>query len=200
MINFRMMATITKTDAQLKEAAVDVAYEFKMFNLASRRLDRLSPSLGHNNSMVSVPLALPASAASSFSTANNSAPVAPVPISPWQASQQAANSPGDLLDIEALLLHFRNLMEFFYTKSLEKDNLVLAHHYHNSGPLPKRPWAHDFNIRCNNLLAHLTYFRSDKRRLNEHHWCDILEKVRYMEEEIVGFLDSLTPERKEWFK
>jgi hypothetical protein len=197
-------------DDKLREAAIDVAYEFKMFHRASSRLDRrrsspgsdgseiqaplvfASPPLGHNDSAASLPLPFPAPSPGNNASAGLTYSGAPF--------QQMPAIRSDLLDIEALLIHFRNLMEFFYTKKQKKDDLVLATHYTCEAPRGTPAWHDDFNQRCQNLLAHLTYDRTRRRSKNEHHWYDVLEKISYMESEITGFLNSLTPERRAWFK
>jgi hypothetical protein len=92
-------------------------------------------------------------------------------------------------------------MEFFYTKVPQKDNLVLAHYYtDNPKGIVVPSWEKNFTIRCNNLLAHLTFERINLRSRDEHHWPDLGEKVRDMEAEINRFLGSLKPERRNWFK
>src|ERR1700733_12002916 len=162
------------TDDDLREAAIHVAYEFKMFRRAWGRLDFSNPSLGHNNSATAVPLVSTVGTATGCSTAKNNALNATgassdfLPIAPST----------DFLTIEVLLLHFRNLMEFFYTKAPQKDNLVLAHFYTDNPKGAVAPsWEKNFAKRCNNLLAHLTFERIDLRGRNEHHWPDLGEKV-----------------------
>ena len=113
---------------------------------------------------------------------------------------QVVDHTGGFHNIEAVLIHFRNLIEFFFTERDDKDDLVLAHHY--TGEVPKKAplWAKRYGQRCNELLAHLTYRRTHYRQHDRHHWADILEKCMQMDDEINGFLDTLTPERRAWFQ
>jgi hypothetical protein len=180
-----------RTEADLKEAATDVVFEFKMFRQGWSRLDVSSPSLGKNTSATDLSLtatSLPM-AVSSWSTAKNNAPIVPV-----------ATPTSDYHNIEGILIHFRNLIEFFFTEKEDKDDLVLAHHYTGKAPQKAPAWAKAYGQRCNELLAHLTYRRTQYRQNDNHHWTDILEMYRQMDDEIIGFLDCLTPERRAWFK
>src|SRR5271169_4112515 len=86
-----------RTQADLKEAATDVAFEFKMFRQGFGLLDRSSPSLGNNNAGADLLLSPP-----SFSTGKNCTP-SPV-VSPRS----------EFCNMEGILIHFRNLMEFFF--------------------------------------------------------------------------------------
>ena len=169
-----------KTETNLMQAAVDVAFEFKMFRQGLGCLDVSSPSLGNNNCAAGVSLNVTQGA-----TANNN-----------------TTSPGTTAfrNIEGILVHFRNLIEFFFTDSQDKNDLVLAHHF--TGKQPQKPplWAKKYERRCNELLSHLTYGRTRYRQNDEHHWTDILENCRQMNDEITGFLNCLTPERRAWFK
>ncbi len=182
------------SDDDLRKAAADVAYEFKMFRQAYKRYLSSVPlpapvttgrppqmatarqwgaSLGHNDSTIDVPLTL------STDTA--------------KLSSQCVTH----LYRDALLIHFRVLMDFFYEKD-EKDD-IRAHHYTRGTPRKAPAWHDEFKIKCNKLFAHLTYNRTGYRIREEHHWYDIPDKVKDMEAEITGFLKSLTPESMAWF-
>lgn len=169
-----------RTDADLKEAAVDVAFEFKMFRQGLSLLDLASPTLGNNNAAADLALI------GGYQTAKNTTPSPTQLVTPFR-------------NIEGILIHFRNLIEFFFTERQEKGDLVLAHHF-TGQPSQKAPtWAREYGQRCNELLAHLTYRRTNYRQHDEHHWTDILDKCRQMDAEITTFLSGLTPDRRAWF-
>jgi len=169
-----------KTEANLKQAAIDVKFEFKMFRQGLGRLDLSSPSPGNNNWAEVVSLTPTAGA-----TAGNST---------------SSPSTTGFRDIEGVLIHFRNLIEFFFTESQDKDDLVLAHHFTGDQPQKSPAWAKEYQRRCSELLAHLTYGRTRYRQNDEHHWPDIVEKCRLMNDEINAFLNRLSPERRAWFR
>jgi hypothetical protein len=181
---------LLRTDADCKKAATDIAFEFKMFRLGLRRLDASSPSLGNNNSAAYLPL----------SVTSPSIPMAPFPTSNSNLpAMQNTSDTGGFDNIEGILIHFRNLIEFFFTPKPEKGDLVLAQHYTGEPPRKAPAWAREYGRRCNELLAHLTYHRTHYRDRDEHHWPDILEKCRHMDNEITAFLSCLTTEKREWF-
>jgi hypothetical protein len=171
----------TISDDDLRKAATDVAYEFKMFRQACKRY--LSPvplfpapsqGLGHNDSTINMPLTL------------------------WANTATLSSQCMTHLDRDALLIHFRVLMDFFYQKD-EKDD-IRAHHYTRGTPRKAPAWRDEFGEKCNKLFAHLTYARTAYRIREGHHWFDIPDKVMDMEAEITGFLKALTPERMAWFE
>jgi hypothetical protein len=163
-------------ETKLREAVVDVLYEFKMFGRGAAQLDFSSPTLGNNDSTASMGL--------SFKSV-------PLARNPQYGT--------DFQRVEGLLIHFRNLLEFFYEKK-GSQGLVLASHY--TGIVPDDPpeWASKYKRRCDVLLAHLTFGRTHLRRANEHHWKDIPEKVALMQDVINKFLESLPDEKKHWFE
>ncbi len=175
----------SKTEDELRGAALDVAFEFRMFRQAMGRLDAGSPSVGHNNSTAGC--MTPTSGGVTI-TAMNCTP-----------TEEGTAGPNDFHNVEGILVHFRNLVEFFFTTSRSKDDLVLAHHFTGRDPQGPPTWARDYGRRCNELLSHLTYSRADYRQNDHHHWPDILEKGQLMEREINEFLSSLSPERRTWF-
>jgi len=177
----------TDDDDGLRKAAVDVAYEFKLFRQAYKRyrspellgavppiFPPLSLGRGHNDSAINMPLTLSASTAT-------------------LPSQSTAH-----LDRDALLIHFRVLMDFFYLGELKDD--IRAHHYARGKPRNAPAWHDEFREKCNKLFAHLTYTRTDYRIREDHHWHEIPDRVVDMEAEITSFLKSLTPERMAWFE
>ena len=179
------MSPKTISDEKLRKAAVDVAYEFKMFREArSRYMSPIQPvtgahgaglggaGLGHNDSRAGIPLPLSAST-STFSPTSRT-----------------------YLDRDALLIHTRVLMDFFFGQGIHDD--VLAHHYTGATPRTAPPWCDAFKLKCNKLYAHLTYERTARRERDDHHWYDV--PVKEIEAEITNFLKSLTPERQEWFQ
>jgi hypothetical protein len=173
---------VPRTDAELRLAAVDVAFEFKMFLQAWRRLDVSPQSLGHNNSAVELPLAISFNASGTSIATTRGGPTS------------------SFHNIEGVLVHFRNLIEFFFTGKAERRGLVLAHHYTGDAPRKIPAWAKEYEQRCNELLSHLTYRRSSHyRQNNEHHWPDITEKCHLMDRTIADFLNSLPPEKRAWF-
>ena len=126
------MLTKSISDDDLRKAATDVAYEFKMFRQACKRyfspvpptFVEPPPGLGHNDSTINMPLTLQA----------NAAPLSAQCVSP--------------LDRDAFLIHFRVLMDFFYQKE-EKDD-IRAHHYTCETPesLPHGPMSLKGNVIC----------------------------------------------------
>jgi hypothetical protein len=162
-------------DRQLEAAVVDVAFEFKMFRSSWKRLDFSSPALGNNDSTAGMKF---------WSTG------------PIQTEQ---NPRTDFRRVEGLLIHFRNLLEFFYEKKTH-GGLVLAQHYTGVSAQDMPEWAALYRRRCNELLAHITYRRTHHRLANKHHWDDIPEKVRLMDAVIIDFLNCLPADRAAWFE
>jgi hypothetical protein len=103
------------------------------------------------------------------------------------------------LDRDALLIHFRVLMDFFFKRDPRRDD-ILAHHYTRRTPRETPAWHGDFKTKCDKLFAHLTYHRTASRIAEAHHWHEIPDRVNDMQAEITGFLKSLTPERMLWFE
>lgn len=165
----------------LRNAATDVAYEFKMLREARRRYFAAvspalpDPSLGSNNAAIPVPLTLSAN----------------------------ATTPAELLsylDRDALLIHLRVLIDFFFGKETQDD--VRAHHYTGEAPRPYPAWYVEFREKCNKLFAHLTLDRTTRRLTARHEWYEIPTVATDMEAEISRFLislKSLRPERLAWF-
>jgi len=165
---------------KLRQAAIDVAYELKMFREARNRyikpvlLTASGAQLGHNDSRAGMPLTMSASAG------------APSP-------QYA-----DYLDRDALLIHIRILSDFFYKPSHDDD--IRAHDYIGGGPRQPPAWARDFSKKCNKLFAHLTYRRTEYRARDEHHWHEVPGWVNDIDAEMTHFLESLIVEQRKWFQ
>jgi len=173
---------VGRTDDDLRNAAIDVTFEFKMLQQGWNRLDVSSPSLGQNNSAGNIALSVP------YNPSANSTP-----------QTSPAGDMTDFQNIEGILIHFRNLIRFFFTQGSAKE--VSARHFTGKTLQLMPVWAQEYKQRCDELLAHLTYRRSSHYRPNNlHHWPDIGEKCRLMNETINEFLNSLPPERKVWFR
>jgi hypothetical protein len=106
-------------------------------------------------------------------------------------------STSDFLIFEAFLVHYRNLLVFFNKASANDDVLAVRYAPGWTHTVPAK-FEHD-KQRCNRLLAHLSYRRSGYRIRNEMVWPDVPGKAQYIEDLFAAFLQSLTPERYEWF-
>lgn len=111
----------------------------------------------------------------------------------------------DYASVEHILLHFRILLEFFFHhRGGTEDRYVFADDFIDRKFAEVRPqWANVNEGRCNDLIAHLSHKRFGYRQKNEHHWRDILEDCKAMDEEITRFLtvlESSSPSRRAWFK
>jgi hypothetical protein len=115
------------------------------------------------------------------------------------ASKRLRSDASEFSSVEGILIHF-NLIEFFFTEKQDQKDLVLVHHYTGKPPQKAPLWAKTYGRRCHELLAHLTYNRTHYRQNDAHHWRDIWEKCKLMDDEIAGFLNSLAPERRMWFE
>jgi hypothetical protein len=179
-----------RTEADLEAVAAHIVFEFKMFQEGYRRVDVAGAGspIGHNSSAANILLREPSLPKSQQPSSSNNATGVTIP----------GDDTARFLNLEATLIHFRNLIEFFFTAK-ENGNLVLAHHFVGSRKVEPK-WAEEYRIRCNNLLAHLTYQRSALRDKNLHHWPDVLQKCELLDQEISEFLNKLPPERKVWFK
>jgi len=183
------MTSKTVSDDDLREAATDVVYEFKLFRHAKARyvsapvisspqhpssLSPMFPSRGNNDAMLGIPLTLQVGTASMSSLAENH------------------------LERDALLIHFRVLMDFFYGDGKFEGD-VLAHHFTGGARREAPRWHSEFKTKCDRLFAHLTYYRARCRIRDDHHWYEIPAYAGDLEGEIAAFLGSLLPERREWF-
>jgi hypothetical protein len=100
---------------------------------------------------------------------------------------------------EAFLVHFRNLLYFFYIKPRHPDDC------HVDDFLPADSWTRKnwdlvdkYKQRCNSLLAHLSYGREGFRSAGQMVW-DLDKMASLILEDWDSFLDSLPAHRREWF-
>lgn len=101
---------------------------------------------------------------------------------------------------EAFLLHFRNLIDFFYGEGKGADD-VLASDYMNqpSAWVPNIPsWLGEYKRRCNKLLAHLTYERIAYKGSNDMVW-NLEGKIQHISREWASFLEAMPDRRRAWF-
>jgi hypothetical protein len=187
------------TEAKLKEAAFDLKYEFTRFRMAWKALEVDSLSIGSFSSPGSL---LPGS----FSTLGNNNASAVVDVFGVVSKSSTPRPPADpdkhYALVEHTLIHFRILIEFFFHHTAP-DDYVLASDFACNHLRKTRPkWVNEYEERCNDLIAHLSYERIGYRQRNEHHWKDILDKCKLMDEEITNFLTALeasSPARSAWF-
>jgi hypothetical protein len=161
------------SDAKLKEAVQDIAYEIRMFRKAFEKLNVKPMTMTHTCSE-EIRLTYP------------------VPRIVPPAS--------DFLTLEVFLLHFRNLLEFLYMED-SSSNVLAAHYVGSWNPRGKQPsWGKDDKQRCNRLLSHLTYDRIALRKQNLHIWPALWDRYEHLQRHILEFLSLLTPDRREWFR
>ena len=104
---------------------------------------------------------------------------------------------------EAFLIHFRNLLDFFYgSKTFATDALADDYMDSSSAWTPNvTAWWNEDKIRCNKLLAHLTYERVEYEKSGELKWKrDFISQTKHIQDEWRAFLAALTAERKAWFR
>lgn len=102
-----------------------------------------------------------------------------------------------LLIFEAFLIHFRNLLQFFYgTNDKKAHDKARAVKY---GFVAHRPdWYQEYSNRCNKLLAHPSYDRISYVESGRTEW-RFEGQLEHLRAEWSGFLESLEPERRVWF-
>jgi hypothetical protein len=104
----------------------------------------------------------------------------------------------DRLVFEAFLIHFRNLLDFFYGKRTHRNDILVSDYQSNW--VPNRPlWESTDRQRCNKLLAHITSDRLQYLKDGTIEWSGLTEKHRHIRTEWNAFLQSLPPERLNWF-
>jgi hypothetical protein len=103
---------------------------------------------------------------------------------------------------EACLLHFRNVLMFFYGERKFKTDAIASDYFNRVSPwTPHQPsWLADNIARCNKLLAHLSYDRVEYKNNNLMDWKQFHDKVDHIRNEWKRFLDALPPERRAWFR
>jgi len=97
--------------------------------------------------------------------------------------------------LESLVLHLRNLIDFFYTPSTRDD--IVAEHFvaQWTADCPvMSPLLDDAKERANKLCAHLTYTRLHMDKTWE--WAAIWAELKQV---IRCFVSHLPAERKPWF-
>jgi hypothetical protein len=95
---------------------------------------------------------------------------------------------------ESFLLHFRNLIDFFYTPGKYPTDVVASHYTDsNSSWTPNTPaWLKDDKERCNKLLSHLTYDRVTYAKNDELKWKrSFRDQAAHLLSEWDSFLASL---------
>jgi hypothetical protein len=98
---------------------------------------------------------------------------------------------------EALLIHFRILLGFFYGSKQQQDDVIVSDY--TSTWIPNVPtWLEEYKQRCNKLLAHLTYKRVGYVDSNDMVWV-LDDKIQHLRSEWQLFLNSLPADRKVWF-
>jgi len=107
---------------------------------------------------------------------------------------------GRRLILEALLLHFRNVLDFFFGAAKNADDVHASHFFDDvSEWKPAKPaWLEEYRRRCNKLLAHLTYSRVEYDRRGEMSW-KLDDKLVLVRETWYAFLNALPQERRQWF-
>jgi hypothetical protein len=108
---------------------------------------------------------------------------------------------GKRLILEALLLHFRNILDFFYGEAKNPDDVHASHFFPDPSQWnPVKPaWLREYRQRCHKLLAHLTYSRLDYKERGEMVW-KLDEKLQHLRDTWYSFLDSLPSGRRRWFR
>ena len=107
---------------------------------------------------------------------------------------------GKRLILEALLLHFRNMLDFLFGEAKQPDDVHASDFFTDASKWkPSRPdWLDEYRRRCNKLLAHLTYSRLNYSRRGEMVW-KLEDKLQRIHEVWEEFLAKLPPERRRWF-
>ena len=102
---------------------------------------------------------------------------------------------------EAFLVHYRNLIDFFYERKGRPSDARAADYM--DGLIvwkPNRPpWVASERERCHKLLAHLTYDRVEYAESDLMTWDDLEDKTDHLRAEWLAFLAALPPARREWF-
>ncbi len=108
-----------------------------------------------------------------------------------------------LLVFEALLLHLRVLLDFFFPRGTVRDSDVIMLDFLPDPPpdLKTLPaWVDGYRLRLDRLLSHLTYKRLDYRKGQQMDWADLPERLNDMAAFVGAFIDALDSERRRWFE
>jgi hypothetical protein len=105
------------------------------------------------------------------------------------------------LILEALLLHFRNVVDFFFESARGSDGIHASDFFpepdHWKPPAPA--WVPQYRRRCNKLLSHLTYSRIEYGKKREMGW-HLDDKLASISGTWNEFLGTLPNYRAAWFK
>jgi hypothetical protein len=105
---------------------------------------------------------------------------------------------GSLL-FEACLIHFRNLLEFFYGKRECSDDVVATDYVSPDVWKASSPdWLREYKERCAKLLAHPTYKRVEHMEAGTMGW-HLDAQFNHLQAEWSAFIEALPAERKAWF-
>jgi hypothetical protein len=101
---------------------------------------------------------------------------------------------------EAFLVHYRNLIDFFYEKKGWPSDARAADYIEGSiaWKANRPPWVAAERERCHKLLAHLTYDRVAYAASGSMTW-DLEDKIDHLRAEWRAFLAALPPARRGWF-
>jgi hypothetical protein len=178
---------ITQTD--LRNMASHIQWEFEMLCLAAEK-SGMQPTTPRTNTTTSV----------WGTTTVTATTVGPLYV---QAHQHKTL---ESLILEALLIHFRNLMHFLYANRQTGDlrvlpgDVIACDYVGPSWQPPSPSWLSECWQRCNRLLAHLSIDRCRYIESRTIEWRGLDEKVEHIKAVYVSFLRSLTSGREAWFQ
>jgi hypothetical protein len=106
-----------------------------------------------------------------------------------------------MLMFEGFLIHFRNVMEFFWGKN-DKAAVDRARATDYVSPVYWKPttpsWYSENSRRCNKLLSHPSYDRIGYTEAGTIDW-RFNEELGDLQREWSKFIQALPPERQKWF-
>lgn len=120
----------------------------------------------------------------------------------WKTFQELADSEiiRRRLVLEALLLHFRNLLNFFRPRRQGPLDVLARHFVPNGSELDSGTARLEvYRARLNSLLSHLSYERTRCVREGEMGW-DIDQMTTHLADAWGLFLRLLPLDRREWFR
>jgi hypothetical protein len=104
--------------------------------------------------------------------------------------------------LEPFLLHVRNIRDFLYCNSLQKDDVLAVHFFVKPNDwIAVRPplgnYLESLRERINKSLAHLSYARLKYR--SDEGWN--IERIKNeLDKPWRAFIDVLSPEKRQWFR
>lgn len=106
-----------------------------------------------------------------------------------------------LLVFEALLLHLRILLDFFFPVNPRETDVIVGDFLPNMPAVMQSSpeWLGAYRWRLNKLLAHLTYNRVGSVRSNQMEWSDLPKHLNDMKVFWSVFLDALPEHQRVWF-